>query len=135
MEEELRQALPLAMFLGERHGADLARIYASLDIFVHTGPFETFGQTIQEAAASGLPVIAPAAGGPLDLVHEGATGFLVPPGDGDALAAAVQRLGAAMGEAGRRRVLARSWPALTGELIGHYAAVLAAGTAPVRMAA
>ena len=141
MEEELRQALPSAMFLGERHGADLARIYASLDIFVHTGPFETFGQTIQEAAASGLPVIAPAAGGPLDLVHEGATGFLVPPGDGDALAAAVQRLAAdrplraAMGEAGRRRVLARSWPALTGELIGHYAAVLGAGTAPVRMAA
>jgi hypothetical protein len=40
-----------------------------------------------------------------------------------------------VGEAGRRRVLARSWPALTGELIGHYAAVLGAGTAPVRMAA
>ena len=75
------------------------------------------------------------------LVHEGATGFLVPPGDGDALATAVRRLAAdqplraAMGEAGRRRVLARSWPALTGELIGHYAAVLGAGTAPVRMAA
>jgi phosphatidylinositol alpha 1,6-mannosyltransferase len=141
MEEELRQALPSAMFLGERHGADLSRIYASLDIFVHTGPFETFGQTIQEAAASGLPVIAPAAGGPVDLVHEGLTGFLVPPGDGDALAAAVRRLAvdrplrAAMGEAGRRRVLARSWPALTGELVGHYAAVLGAGTAPVRMAA
>jgi phosphatidylinositol alpha 1,6-mannosyltransferase len=129
------------MFLGERHGADLARIYASLDIFVHTGPFETFGQTIQEAAASGLPVIAPAAGGPLDLVHEGVTGFLVPPGDGGALAAAVRRLAAdralraAMSEAGRQRVLDRSWPALTAELIGHYAEVIGAGTAPVRMAA
>jgi len=141
MEEELRQALPSATFLGERHGADLARIYASLDIFVHTGPFETFGQTIQEAAASGLPVIAPAAGGPLDLVDEGVTGYLVPPGDGDALAAAVRRLAAdrplraAMSEAGRRRVLARSWPALTDELIGHYAEVLGAGTAAARMAA
>ena len=42
------------MFLGERHGADLARIYASLDVFVHAGPFETFGQTLQEAAREWL---------------------------------------------------------------------------------
>ncbi len=141
MEEELRQAIPEAVFLGERHGEDLARIYASLDIFVHAGPFETFGQTIQEAAASGLPVVAPAAGGPLDLVSEGVTGFLVPPGDGGALAAAVRRLAAdrrlrsAMGEAARRRVLGRSWSALVDELIGHYEAVLGAEAAPDRMAA
>jgi len=141
MEEELRQAIPAAVFLGERHGEDLARIYASLDFFVHTGPFETFGQTIQEAAASGLPVIAPAAGGPVDLVDEGVTGFLVPPGDSDALAAAAGRLAAepalraAMSEAARRRVLGRSWSALVDELIGHYRAVLGAGAAPARMAA
>jgi phosphatidylinositol alpha 1,6-mannosyltransferase len=141
MEEELRQAVPSAVFLGERHGEDLARIYASLDVFVHTGPFETFGQTIQEAAASGLPVVAPAAGGPLDLVDEGVTGFLVPPGDAGALAATVGRLAAdqslrsAMGEAARRRVLGRSWSALVDELIGHYAAVLGAGATPTRLAA
>jgi len=141
MEEELRQAIPAAVFLGERHGEDLARIYASLDFFVHTGPFETFGQTIQEAAASGLPVIAPAAGGPVDLVDDGVTGFLVPPGDSDALAAAAGRLAAepalraAMSEAARRRVLGRSWSALVDELIGHYRAVLGAGAAPARMAA
>jgi len=141
MEEELRQAIPAAVFLGERHGEDLARIYASLDFFVHTGPFETFGQTIQEAAASGLPVIAPAAGGPVDLVDEGVTGFLVPPGERDALAAAAGRLAAepglraAMSEAARRRVLGRSWSALVDELIGHYRAVLGAGAAPARMAA
>jgi len=141
MEEELRLAIPAALFLGERHGQDLARIYASLDFFVHTGPFETFGQTIQEAAASGLPVIAPAAGGPVDLVDDGVTGFLVPPGDSDALAAAAGRLAAepalraAMSEAARRRVLGRSWSALVDELIGHYRAVLGAGAAPARMAA
>ena len=141
MEEELRQAIPAAVFLGERHGEDLARIYASLDFFVHTGPFETFGQTVQEAAASGLPVIAPAAGGPVDLVDEGVTGFLVPPGERDALAAAAARLAAepalraAMSEAARRRVLGRSWSALVDELIGHYRAVLGAGAAPARMAA
>jgi phosphatidylinositol alpha 1,6-mannosyltransferase len=141
MEEELRQALPSAVFLGTRHGEDLARVYASLDVFVHTGPFETFGQTIQEAAASGLPVIAPAAGGPLDLVDEGATGFLVPPCDGDALASAVGKLTAhpalrqRMGEAARRRVLGRSWPALVDELLGHYAAVVGADAGSARMAA
>jgi phosphatidylinositol alpha 1,6-mannosyltransferase len=140
-QEELRQAIPDALFLGERQGLDLARIYASMDIFLHSGPFETFGQTIQEAAASGLPVVAPAAGGPLDLVDEGVTGYLVPPGDGTALAAATARLvadpelRASMGEAARRTVLGRSWPALATELIGHYAAVIAAAATPAGIAA
>ena len=51
----LRQHMPDALFLGERRGDELAAIYASLDVFVHSGPYETFGQTLQEAAASGLP--------------------------------------------------------------------------------
>ena len=129
-EAMLRERLPAARFLGERRGEELAAIYASLDVFVHSGPYETFGQTLQEAAASGLPVVAPAAGGPLDLVVDGVTGYLVPPDDQGAFAAAVARLAAdpqlraAFGAAGRRRVLRRSWPALTEELIGHYAAVL-----------
>src|SRR5581483_5520129 len=129
-EAMLRQALPGALFLGERRGDELAAIYASLDVFVHTGPYETFGQTLQEAAASGLPVIAPAAGGPLDLVDDGVTGYLVPPGDADAVTSAVARLAAdgglrgTFGAAGRRKVLGRSWAALTGELVGHYAAVM-----------
>ena len=141
MEEELRAALPSAAFLGMRYGADLARIYASLDVFVHTGPFDTFGQTIQEASASGLPVVAPAAGGPLDLVDDGESGYLVSPGDPDELAAAVGRLAASpalrerLGEAARRRVLTRTWSALTSELLGHYAAVAGAGAVPARLAA
>ena len=141
MEEELRAALPAAAFLGMRHGTDLARIYASLDVFVHTGPFETFGQTVQEAGASGVPVIAPAAGGPLDLVDDGVTGYLVTPSDPDALTAAVRKLvadpalRARFGDAARRRVLGRTWPALTDELLGHYAAVIGAHTETVRMAA
>jgi phosphatidylinositol alpha 1,6-mannosyltransferase len=141
MEEELRAALPSAAFLGMRYGEDLARIYASLDVFVHTGPFETFGQTIQEAAASGLPVVAPASGGPVDLVDDGDTGYLVTPGDADALGAAVRKLAgdqalrARLGGAARRRVLGRTWSALTEELLGHYAAVIDADTLPARMAA
>jgi phosphatidylinositol alpha 1,6-mannosyltransferase len=138
---ELREVIPNAVFLGEQHGTDLARIYASMDVFVHSGPFETFGQTIQEAGASGLPVVAPAAGGPLDLIEDGVTGFLVKPGDAAALAAPVARLAAdpagraRMAEAARRRVLGRSWAALTGELIDHYAAVMAPVTAKSEIAA
>src|SRR5262252_10078007 len=126
----LRRALPGAVFLGARHGTELATIYASLDVFVHSGPCETFGQTLQEAAASGLPVVAPAVGGPLDIVSDGITGFLVPPGAAGPLTDAVSRLAgdpvmrAAMGRAGREKVTGRTWPVLGDELIGHYAEIL-----------
>ena len=129
-EAAVRRAVPTALFLGQRGGEDLARIYASLDVFVHSGPHDTFGQTLQEAAASGLPVVAPAAGGPLDLVRDGVTGFLVPPGDAGALAGPVARLAAdprlreAQGAAGRQTVLGRTWPVMCDELIGHYVDVL-----------
>jgi phosphatidylinositol alpha 1,6-mannosyltransferase len=131
-EAAIRRAVPGAVFLGQRGGEDLAAIYASLDVFVHSGPHDTFGQTLQEAAASGLPVIAPAAGGPLDLVRHGVTGFLVQPGSGAALADAVGILAAdrarlaAQGQAAREMVLSRSWPVMCDELIGHYEAVLRA---------
>ncbi|GGT62061.1 hypothetical protein GCM10010207_72070 [Streptomyces atratus] len=69
-----RTALPGAVFLGRRTGDDLARLFASLGMFVHTGPHETFCQTVQEAMASGVPVIAPAAGGPLDRSTTGGPG-------------------------------------------------------------
>ncbi len=134
-EAAARRAMPAAVFLGQHHGEQLASIYASLDTFVHSGPHETFGQTLQEAAASGLPVVAPAAGGPLDLVDDGVTGFLVPPGDSGALAGAVAKLAAdpglraAQGRAARQKVLGRTWQALGDELIDHYESVFETATA------
>src|ERR1700761_5442529 len=131
--EALGERMPAAVFLGEQRGAELARTYASLDVFVHSGPHETFGQTLQEAAASGLPVVAPAAGGPLDLVDHGVTGALVEPGDGAAITAAVAQLAAdpglraAQGQAGQQRVQGRTWSALGDKLIGHYGEVLGSG--------
>jgi phosphatidylinositol alpha 1,6-mannosyltransferase len=133
----LEEILPDAVFLGRRTGGDLARIFASLDVFVHTGPFETFCQTVQEAMASGVPVIAPAAGGPLDLVAHGRTGLLVPPGDAAAVRDAVWALAAdpglraAFGAAGRAAVEGRTWAAVGDRLIGHYADVLALRTPAV----
>jgi phosphatidylinositol alpha 1,6-mannosyltransferase len=132
-EGALRRALPTAAFVGQRHGAQLARLYASLDLFVHTGPLETFCQAVQEAMASGVPVVAPASGGPLDLVQPGRTGLLVPPADGAALAVAVAGLVAdaslrrAYGAAGRAEVEHRTWAAVGDELIGHYQAVTGSG--------
>ncbi|MBO1331499.1 glycosyltransferase family 1 protein [Streptomyces sp. VRA16 Mangrove soil] len=131
----LRCALPGAVFLGRRTGDELARIFASLDVFVHTGPYETFCQTVQEAMASGLPVIAPAAGGPLDLVAHGTTGLLVPPGDADAVRDAVWSLAADpglradYGAAARAAVAGRTWEAVGDRLIEHYADVLHTRTA------
>ncbi|AJP01051.1 glycosyl transferase family 1 [Streptomyces cyaneogriseus subsp. noncyanogenus] len=133
----LEEILPDAVFLGRRTGDDLARVFASLDVFVHTGPFETFCQTVQEAMASGVPVIAPAAGGPLDLVAHGRTGLLVPPGDAAAVRDAVWALAAdpglraAFGAAGRAAVEGRTWAAVGDRLIGHYADVLALRTPAV----
>jgi phosphatidylinositol alpha 1,6-mannosyltransferase len=138
----LRAALPGAAFLGFRDGAELARLYASLDVFVHTGPSETFCQAVQEALASGLPVVAPDAGGPRDLVLPGRTGFLVPPrpeGADPAAAAAADgalrdavlaltdpALRARMAAAARPSVLRRTWSAVCDELVAHYAEVVAA---------
>ncbi|MFI9346114.1 glycosyltransferase family 4 protein [Streptomyces sp. NPDC052773] len=128
----LEEALPGAAFLGRRTGDDLARIFASLDVFAHTGPFETFCQTVQEAMASGVPVVAPAAGGPLDLVDHGRTGLLIPPRDADAVRDAVAALAAdpalraAYAAAARATVEGRTWAAVGDRLIEHYEDVLAA---------
>ena len=120
-----------ALFTGKLTGPELADAYATLDVFVHTGAHETFGQTLQEAMATGLPVVAPAAGGPLDVVAEGESGYLFAPGDDAALARTVSVLAgdpamrARMGEAGRRSVQPRSWQVLGDQLIEHFAATAA----------
>ncbi|WP_191282844.1 glycosyltransferase family 4 protein [Pseudolysinimonas yzui] len=117
-------------FLGALGGDDLADAYAALDLFVHTGTEETFGQTLQEAHASGLPVVAPRAGGPIDLVEPGVDGLLYDPASDSDLRTAVAGLVAApelrarMGEAGRRRVLGRSWAAICDDLLEFYARVM-----------
>ena len=122
-------------WLGVLRGTELATAYAALDVFVHTGDEETFGQTVQEAHAAGLPVVAPRSGGPIDLVADGTDGYLVTPGDSTALRRTVELLARdpalrrRMGEAGRRAVLGRSWERVCDELFAHYASA-AASIAP-----
>ncbi|MCV7284975.1 glycosyltransferase family 1 protein [Mycolicibacterium wolinskyi] len=125
--EKLGSVLPSAVFTGELRGEALAAAYASMDVFVHPGEHETFCQAVQEAMASGLPVIAPDAGGPRDLVSPYRTGLLLPVAEFEAaLPAAVEHLIAERSRysvAARRSVLGRTWPAICDELIGHYEAV------------
>lgn len=129
-EENLRTLLPKAVFTGFQTGPDLARLLASLDVFVHTGANETFCQALQEALASGLPAVAPAAGGPLDLVRPGVNGLLFTPSDGAALRAAVASLASdaptreRMGRAARNSVRGNTWEAVCDRLLGHYTEVI-----------
>lgn len=123
----LRQELPAATFTGMLTGPDLAAAFASLDVFVHTGLHETFCQTIQEAQASGVAVVAPAVGGPLDLVEHARTGLLYDASDPRALLDAVLRLAAdgdlrrQLAAHGLARVADRSWARVVDELVEqHY---------------
>ena len=134
-EPALRQALPGAVFLGRREGDELAAVFASLDVFVHTGPMETFCQTIQEAMASGVAVVGPAVGGPLDLVAHRRTGLLVQPRDVRAVTEAVAALAAdpalreRYGAQARREVADRTWESVGDQLLDHYQEVLAPAAA------
>jgi phosphatidylinositol alpha 1,6-mannosyltransferase len=124
---KLQTALPSAVFTGALYGDELATAYASMDVFVHPGEHETFCQAVQEAMASGLPVIAPDAGGPRDLVAPYRTGLLLPVDEFEAkLTESVDHLIAERQRyslAARRSVLSRTWPAICDELLGHYEAV------------
>lgn len=126
--------LPSAVFTGALHGAALAAAYASLDVFVHPGEHETFCQAVQEALASGVPVIAPDAGGPRDLVAPYRTGLLLAVDQFEAgLSQAVDHLidqGPRYAAAARRSVLQRTWPVICDQLLEHYAAVRAGVCAP-----
>lgn len=125
----LQRLLPSAVFTGPLYGAELAAAYASIDVFVHTGEHETFCQTVQEALASGVPVIAPDQGGPRDLVAPFRTGMLLPVGDFEAgLSRSVDHLLAQRARyslAARRSVVNRAWPRICDQLLDHYDAVRA----------
>ncbi|WP_082571598.1 glycosyltransferase [Agromyces sp. Root1464] len=131
---QLERMLPEARFTGFLGGDELARAMASLDVFVHPGESETFCQTVQEAMASGVPVVATGRGGPLDLVQNSVNGWLYRPGDLDDLRDRVRDLTGddakrrAFGERARQSVAGRGWDRLGDELIGHYESVMGHAT-------
>jgi phosphatidylinositol alpha 1,6-mannosyltransferase len=122
----LERMLPNATFTGFLGGDALAEAVAGFDVFVHPGENETFCQTVQEALASGVPVVAVGRGGPIDLVASSIDGWLYRPGDLQELRARVLDLVGddakrrAFAERARQSVLGRGWDVLGDELLGHY---------------
>lgn len=122
----LQSAMPHAIFTGELHGDQLGQAYATLDVFCHAGEFETFCQSVQEAQASGVPVIGPDQGGPRDLVQPGVNGFLLDPrryaAEVSATVDAVLAEHATLAAGALDTVRGRTWDAICGQLFDHYAA-------------
>ncbi|HEX7118731.1 MAG TPA: glycosyltransferase family 4 protein [Longimicrobiales bacterium] len=111
----------------------LARRFAACDAFVlpavvdAKGDTEGLGVVLVEALTYGKPVIASAAGGIVDVIRDGETGVLVPPGDAASLARAIEALvadparGAALAAAGRAHVEREfSWPVIIDRLVSLY---------------
>jgi glycosyltransferase involved in cell wall biosynthesis/predicted metal-dependent phosphoesterase TrpH len=112
-------------FLGWLEGEQLARAYASADMFLFASATDTFGQVILEAQASGLPVVAVDRGGPRWLIEDRRTGLLRDP-DAGALADALLELAAApllrerIARAGVAGARARTWEATMARLAAGY---------------
>jgi sugar transferase (PEP-CTERM/EpsH1 system associated) len=128
-------AADLAWLPGER--ADVPEVMRGLDAFVLPSRAEGISNTILEAMATALPVLATRVGGNAELVEEGRTGLLVPAGDVQAMAQALVTLAsapaaaAALGRAGRERVEQRfSLQAMVGAYQRLYDGLLGRSTAP-----
>lgn len=135
-ERELRQRVesderlrPYVRFNG--YVTDMPAELARLGLLLHCRPDEPLGIALIEAMAAGLPVVAPAAAGPTEIVEDGVTGFLYPPGDAERAAGQVLRLvrdpqlaaemGAAARAAAERRFSARAYLERMDRLIAEVA--------------
>ncbi len=113
---ELKAKFPNAIFLGVKFGADLARAYASADVFVFPSRTDTFGLVMLEALASGLPVAAYPVQGPLDVLAGSLAGVM-----DDDLGAACRRALAVPRDLCRAHALRFTWDEAARQFIGHLA--------------
>jgi glycosyltransferase involved in cell wall biosynthesis len=133
-EEDVRERIgDGATFLGWLEGEQLARTYASADMLLFPSHTDTFGQVILEAQASGLAVVAVAAGGPLSLIEHRVSGLLCPP-DASPLADAIDELARApllrerLARAGLQAARQRTWEQALARLGSGYTRMLDAST-------
>lgn len=125
------------VLIGYVRDEDLPRYYRSADIFCYpnTG-LESFGLVLVEAMAAGLPIVASQVPGALYLLNNGIEGFLVPPKDPEALAAALSYLiedavlRQRMGRAGQRKAWHFRWESVAQQIVGYYEELLAEQAAP-----
>lgn len=122
-QKRLAQACPECIFAGPRTGEDLARHYASGDLFLFPSLTETFGNVVLEAMASGLPVVAFRDAAAAELISDGENGRTVRPGNIVDFIATAQELASSrdlcrrLGKAARERALQHAWSQLIDQLV------------------
>jgi len=130
MREEIQKRWPSVYMPGYLHGEELAEIYASSDIFVFPSTTETFGNVVQEAFASGLPVVGVKSGGVSDLIADGETGYLTTSNKPQEFADKIEHLlldeglRKGMGKRAVAEVQDRSWAAVHNRLLESYRSVI-----------
>jgi phosphatidylinositol alpha 1,6-mannosyltransferase len=136
MRQRLERAMPRAIFAGHRSGEELARWYASADVFVFPSTTETLGNVVLEALASGVPAVVVDRGGPQDLIRNGINGFVARRNDPMDIADHLQRLlgdpllRSRMSDAARESARSRDWGEINRGLLESYREVIAEGSAP-----
>ncbi len=134
IRETLEARLPDTIFTGYLSGGDLARTYASTDVFLFPSATETFGNVTLEAMASGMPAVCADAPGSNSLVAHGETGYLAPTDDADAFLEYTanlvedRSLRHQMGKASARRAATYDWDAVMAQMLAYYDELLAAET-------
>ncbi len=124
---ELEVALgETATFTGFLRGEELARLYASCDVFVFPSITDTLGRAVAEAQASGLPAVVRGVGGPRECIRPGVSGLVAAPGDDEGFFSAVELLLDDVDLRGRMRLAARgfaetlSWEAVLEDMVGVH---------------
>ncbi|MBN1999235.1 glycosyltransferase family 1 protein [candidate division KSB1 bacterium] len=126
MRSELESRLPNAYFAGYQHGDDLAKWYATADLFFFPSTTETFGNVILEAFASATPAVGVSKGGVQDIIHSGRDGFIARPNDPQDIADKVQILienkdqRLAFAERAQKTALEYSWDTINLRLLSSY---------------
>ncbi len=129
-QEEAEELLPSAHFTGFAKGEDLARAYASADIFMFPSHTETFGNVTLEAMASGLPCIVADAIGSKSLVNDGINGFLAKKENAEDFARQLEKVVSdpekriEMGKKSREMALEYEWDSINAGLVKNYRVVL-----------
>ena len=113
--KELRALVPDAIFTGYLAGLNLAKAFASSDVFLFPSTTDTYGNVIVESLASGVPCIVSDQGGPKDLIEHGKTGFITRALDAEEFTSALTQLvndsalRQAMSIEAHRTVQSRDW--------------------------
>lgn len=128
--EGLKEMLPEATYVGFVKGEDLARAYASSDVFMFPSHTETFGNVTLEAMSSGLPCIVADAIGSKSLVEDGVNGYLAEVKNIDSFERKLSQITSDdelrknMGISSRTKALEYSWDIINSRLLGYYKEVV-----------